>query len=76
MRLKLNSYERSAILDWYAKKSGNPISPITNLPISTAQVFGNLALRNEINEWKAANPHHPDNPDSSSTASVPPPGSR
>ena len=46
-----HSYERSAIEEWFT--GGKITSPITNLPLTSARMHSNLALKCQIETWKA-----------------------
>lgn len=47
------SYERAAITKWIG--SGRGVSPMTNLPMTSRQLFPNNVLRTSIKEWRDAN---------------------
>jgi len=51
------SYERTAILDWLAKKGKTKsVSPLTRNPLSKHQLQRNNGLRKEIQAFRRANP--------------------
>lgn len=46
-----HSYERDAIETWLLRNT-SPASPVTNLPLSSLQLFPNFGLRSQVMEWK------------------------
>ena len=46
-----HSYERTAIEDWMAR---NPVSPVTNLPLSSCELISNHNLRSQIQKFRSA----------------------